>query len=55
MQQKLLIILFLATFGARAQNPIFDSNMTVVEGGYIDSPYDEGVGNSIDGDVNTKF
>lgn len=55
MQQKLLIILFLAAFSANAQAPIFNSGMTVVTEGSVSSPYGEEVWSIIDGDVYTKF
>lgn len=55
MQQKLLIILFLAVFSANAQTPIFNSGMTVVTEGSVSSPSGEEVWSIIDGDIYTKF
>lgn len=55
MKKALLFISILFCFIANAQEPIFNSSMTITPFGNVNSPIGEEVDKIIDGDVNTKF
>ncbi len=55
MKKVVFFLSILVCFIANAQDPIFNSSMTITTYGVVDSPIGEEVDKIIDGDVNTKF
>lgn len=55
MKKTLLILALIASFGSKAQTPIFSAYSSISPSGSVYSPSGEGYTNIIDGDVNTKF
>ena len=55
MKKALLFLPILFCFIVNAQDPIFNSSMSISSFGIVDSPFGEEVDKIIDGDVNTKF
>lgn len=55
MKKTLLILSFFASYGLKAQVPIFSPSSSISASGSVYSPSSEGYWNIIDGDVNTKF
>jgi len=55
MKNALFFIILLCCFIVNAQDPIFNSSMSITTYGVVDSPFEEEVDNIIDGDINTKF
>ena len=55
MKRALIFVILFSCFIVKAQDPIFNSSMSITVYGVVDSPFEEEVDKIIDGDINTKF